>query len=206
MNIIWPDESRIQPRKKSTIQDEPIVKYIKTLCYNTGITSSILYFIVLAIVRPALKKQCEQRQELALAVFLRIRKALVKLVARIKTKNVSQLEFNKTETTVDRYVQTEDTPRTMSEEDKEEEESQYYDINDWTMVNIKLKQINYILNQHVIILRHLDSMEYFNFQTKLLNEQVEGYDNKGSDLHEKSEEVKDSIREMKGWFVNGRIS
>ncbi|CAL9733082.1 peroxisomal membrane protein Pex17p [Monosporozyma unispora] len=205
-NIEWPQESQIRGRVKYRVKDEPIVKFIQKLCYNTGIASSILYFITLALVQPSLQRLYRQRQELALVTLLRLRKSLVSLVARIKTQNISQLEFNKTATTVSRYVQTDESPHTMMDEDREEEEREYYDSNDWTMVNTKLKQINYILNQRVIIVRHLDSMEYFNFQVKLLIDQIDSYDDKSTELHEKAENIRDSIREMKGWFVNGRIS
>lgn len=204
--VNWPMESQIIVNPRSRVDNEPIFKFIKSLCYKTGMATSILYFITLAIVQPCLQKQYNQRQELLFAIKLRLRKCLSTLLTRIKKKNSSQLEFNKTETTVDRFIQTDETPQTMSEETKEEEEEQYYDSNDLSMVNTKLKQINYILNQHVIIVRHLDAMEYFNFQVKLLTDQIDSYDSKSTELHTKSDEVKESIREMKGWFVNGRIS
>lgn len=205
-SIKWPEDSEIRPRAISGIKDDPIVKSIQKLCYNTGIASSILYFITLALVQPSLQKLFRQRQELALVTLLRLRKSLVSLVARIKKRNVSQLEFNKTATTVSRFVQTDDTPQTMMDENREEENQEYYSSNDWTMLNTKLKQINYILNKRVIVLRHLDSMEYFNFQVKLLIDHIESYKDMSTNFHGKAENIRDSIREMKGWFVNGRIS
>lgn len=205
-NIRWPHESQIRPRAPSGIKDEPIVKFIQKLCYNTGIASSILYFITLALVQPSLQRLFKQRQELALVTLLRLRKSLVSLVARIRKQNVSQLEFNKTATTVSRFVQTDEPPQTMLDENREEEGQDYYSSNNWSILNTKLKQINYILNQRVIILRHLDSMEYFNFQVKLLTDHIDGYKDMSGEYHDKAENIKDSIREMKGWFVNGRIS
>ena len=204
--IKWPQKSQIRSRDISKFKDDPIYKYIKSLCNKTGIISSILYLLTLVVVRPALQRQYEQRQEFALSVLLRLRRTLVTLTARVKDKNVALLEFNKNKTTVDRSIQTDLTPsNTWNQYDMEYEEQRDED-DETSSISNKLKQINYYVNQHEIVMRHLDSTDLCTFQLKLLTNQVESSEERvTTEIRSKSENVTQSIREIKGWFVNGRI-
>lgn len=205
--ITWPEESQIKPRNISDLKNDPIYKYIKSLCYKTGVISSILYLLTLGAIRPALQRHYEQRQEFILAVLLRLRRTLTILMSRIKNKNVAQFKFNKEKTKVDRMIQT-DLPfydvwmshdRMYGQRTEEDDEKSF--------INHKLRRINYCMNQHAIIMRHLDTTEWFTFQLKLLTDQVEASREKTiKEVCSKSENVTQSIREIKGWFVNGRIS
>lgn len=207
MDIIeWPKESQIRVRDISNLKNDPIYKYIKSLCYKTGVISSIVYLLALSVIRPVLQRQYKQRLEFILSVLLRSRRTLTTLMTRIKDKNVAQLEFNKNKSKVDRMVQTDSTSYNVWNSYDIRYKQRLEDNDGRSSVNNKLKQIDYLVNQHAIILRHLDSTEWYTFQLKLLTDQVESSEEKAiKEVSSKSENVTQSIREIKGWFVNGRI-
>ena len=127
-------------------------------------------------------------------------------MTRIKDKNVAQLEFNKNKSKVDRMVQTDSTSYNVWNSYDIRYKQRLEDNDGRSSVNNKFKQIDYLVNQHAIILRHLDSTEWYTFQLKLLTDQVESSEEKAiKEVSSKSENVTQSIREIKGWFVNGRI-
>lgn len=137
---------------------------------------------------------------------MRLRRTLVTLIACGKDKTVALLEYNLNKTTVDRSIQSDLTQNnTWNQYDMEDGEQRNEKDETFSTSN-KSKQINYYVNEQAIVMMLLNSTDLCTFQLKLLANQVELSEERvTAEVRSKRENVTQSIREINGWFVNGRI-
>lgn len=203
-DIDWPRMEQII--SNSVFVRDPLWRNIKKLCMRTGTCFSILYLILIAIIQPMLRRQFEQRIELNLLTVIKLRKLIPQLLKKLKTTYLTDLKVDEKEKYVSRYVQTIHYSNDDSENEVDDNEELWAEDN-WNLANMKLKHINYNLQQCKNILEPIDdTIEAMNFQIKLFNDQCRSYDGNNNQMNNSASQICDDIRQMKGWFINGEIS
>lgn len=186
--IEWPNESRIVTKN---VKDATLV-YTQNLFYNTGLLVSVIYLALKLVLVPCLDQQCSQRIEISATTLLRLRKAVSRLQNSIKTTPIAVIGYNESDNSIERCTQTSEN------ENKQSERS-------WSLINRRLIDSTTHLGQFVQSnSRESKSLDAFNMEAKLLSDKfrLEASAESQSELNKKM--VK-SIREVKGWFVSGRI-
>lgn len=188
----WPNEHHIAPYKKPSS-----LKSIESIFYNTGIVVSTLYILIHLTLSPLLLKLFDQRIELHHDTLMRLRRVVNGLRARIKTTHLSALGENQrivleNKVYVDRCQQTnEELPGGNTPED-------------WTRINTRLLSMVEYLREYTTAAVAPSVMESIEFQAKLITDQM----NEPSLKIKKQQEIAksiQSIREMKGWFIHGKV-
>ncbi|CCD25685.1 Pex17p NDAI_0F03670 [Naumovozyma dairenensis CBS 421] len=190
--MTWPDDKKIipyNPRDKT-------LSTIKALFYNVGFTTAFIYSVVSLVLEPLLRVQFEQRHQLSLYTLLRIRRVVNSAQKKLRTTPVSTLEFNKQDKSAERCIQTDDL---FEKEVTFEAQTHWPDIE--SKINGAVWKLNHI-NQSI----HSSSNDIasFSFQVKLLTDQMQLTDTSEKVIH-KAKKVAVSIRQIKGWYVQGKI-
>ncbi|CAI4049576.1 Pex17p SKDI_14G1150 [Saccharomyces kudriavzevii IFO 1802] len=187
--IDWPSDENI----KRVERINPTVKAIKTLLYNGGSIYAFFYFVVAMFVEPMLRKQYLQRHDFSLSILLRLRRTIAQLQKRLVTTPVSSLGYNEQSKFVERSTQTSDDNITQGNSGR------------WPGINDQLhsvkRELQYFNRTSV---QPLECIDDFIFQIKMVTDQVELTD-KSQKIINKSRDVIQGIREIKGWFVNGVV-
>ncbi|EJS42091.1 pex17p [Saccharomyces arboricola H-6] len=188
-NIDWPSDENIKRIEKIN----PTVKSLKTLLYNGGLIYSFLYFVVAMFIEPMLKKQYLQRHDFSLSALLHLRRIIAQLQKRLVMTPVSALGYNEQNKFVERSTQTSDDNIVR------DNNSHWPEIADQLQsVKQELQYYNRSVGQPP------ESMDDFIFQVKMVTDQIKLTD-KSEKFSNKSRDVIQGIREIKGWFVNGQV-
>lgn len=199
-NVIWPKQSMIVRRKVRS----PTVSFIQSLFNNIGISSSVAYFVLITVIQPILNTQFLQRTELSASVLLNVRRLAVSLQRRIKTTPLSILGFNEKGGYVERATQTDN-----NDDNNVFGVSDEYDSNECNpLLNTRdrLKEINDDLDTFNELQKNRSStnLDQLNLEIKLATDQIMLSD-ESNEVANKMQDVTASIREIKGWFVSGKI-
>lgn len=188
----WPAEKDIMPYKKPST-----VKEIELLFYHTGVTVSAIYVFIHLVLSRVLSKNYDQRLELSHDVLMRIRRLVNSLMSRVKSTSVTavgdnQRSIQETKVYVDRCQQTGEQLESVDENAG------------WTRINLRLNTLTDVLRIYHTDMRNISDFESLSFKTKLFTDQL-----KDSSWRNKKQEgysnIIQSVREMKGWFIHGRI-
>lgn len=188
-HIDWPSDVDIKRAERTN----PTVKAIKSLLYNGGSIYAFLYFFVAMFVEPMLQKQYQQRNDFSLFVILRLRRIIAQLQKRLVMTPVSSLGYNEQNNSMERSTQTSDD--NVIQEDNSHWAEITYQLQS---VKQELQYFNRSSGQRT------ESMDDFVFQIKMATDQVELTD-RSQIFSNKSRDVIQEIREIKGWFVNGQV-
>lgn len=201
-NINWPNESMIRRQKVIS----PTLRWIYALFNSTGVATSTIYTVLLLIVKPQLLKQFQQRDELSATVLMNARKLVVSLQRRIKTTPVMVLGFNESGNYIEHTTQTEVDnslePLNFVMKDKDETAP----ASRWQEIVSRLDDINTDLDTFNKLHenRSTTQMHSFTDNCKLLSAQINHIDGTNLVIATTSD-LKKSIREVKGWFVSGKV-
>lgn len=188
-HIDWPSNENIKRMEKIN----PTLKTIKTLLYNGGLVYAFLYSVVVMFVEPILQKQYLQRRELSLSTLLQLRRYIAQLQKRLMMTPVSALGYNEYDKHVERSTQTSDD--NMIQEDNSH----------WPEINVQLQSVKQELQYfNRFSGQPSEITEDFVFQTKMVTDQIKLTD-RSQKFSDKSRDIIQGIREMKGWFVNGQV-
>ncbi|SCU98392.1 LAMI_0F14422g1_1 [Lachancea mirantina] len=194
--IQWPIESRIL-----TVKHSSTLNFIKELSNRVGITVCIAFIVLSSAIQPLLQAHYEQRLELSHSSLLHLRKAVNSLHKHVKTTTVGAIGFNERTNlqtgiiNIDRCTQTsEPIPR---KNDASGESG-------WQHMNTVLQGLVQDLNSFNEENSRSDQLDSFIFQTKLLNDQLVNRP-EGPRYAKIITQMMSKTREMKGWFINGRI-
>ncbi|CAI4897279.1 CHS_3a_G0044880.mRNA.1.CDS.1 [Saccharomyces cerevisiae] len=188
-NIDWPSNIGI----KKVEGTNPTVNAIKGLLYNGGSIYALLYFVIAMFVEPTLQKQYQQRNDFSLFVLLRLRRIIAQLQKRLVMTPVSSLGFNEQNNFVERSTQTSDD--NIIREDNSHWAEMIYQLQNMKQ---ELQYFNRSSGQPS------ESIDDFVFQIKMVTDQVELTDRSRA-FSNKSRNIIQGIREIKGWFVNGQV-
>ncbi|QHS75710.1 Pex17p [Saccharomyces paradoxus] len=187
--IDWPSDVDIKRAERTN----PTVKAIKSLLYNGGSIYAFLYFFVAMFVEPMLQKQYQQRNDFSLFVILRLRRIIAQLQKRLVMTPVSSLGYNEQNNSVERSTQTSDDNVIQK------------DNSHWAEITYQLQSVKQELQYFNRSLdQPTESMDDFVFQIKMATDQVELTD-RTQTFSNKSRDVIQEIREIKGWFVNCQV-
>lgn len=188
-SIRWPEEASIQKR----VLRNSTASTIQSLFANTGIVVSIIYITIKQIIVPSLNEKYLQRIDFSASILLYLRRILAELQGRLKVTPVSSLGFNEVDGRIERSTQTSDDDHQLANECPSR----------WERFNNKLKEAENQLQFFNLSANSTKNMDSFHLQVKLLVDSI-----KMNDSAEKTEEccnrIIRSVREAKGWFVNGR--
>ncbi|CAI4051301.1 hypothetical protein SUVZ_14G1170 [Saccharomyces uvarum] len=188
-HIDWPSNENIKRMEKIN----PTLKTIKTLLYNGGLFYAFLYSVVVMFVEPILQKQYLQRRDLSLSTLLHLRRCIAQLQKRLMMTPVSALGYNEHDKHVERSTQTSDD--NMIQEDNSH----------WPEINVQLQSVKQELQYfNRFSGQPSEIIEDFVFQTKMVTDQIKITD-RSQKFSDKSRDIIQGIREMKGWFVNGQV-
>ncbi|KAG0669755.1 hypothetical protein C6P45_003389 [Maudiozyma exigua] len=195
--IEWPAESRII---KGRVRN-PTLAFIKDLFNNIGVTSSIMYAILVMVIKPILRKQFLQRCDLSATTLITIRKLVVYLQRKISGTPIEILGFNERGNYIDHTTQTKEIENNGNDKSSSENKDSV-----WVGISDRLREVNDDLDtfNSVNMNRSKKNSENFMLNTKLLVQDIE-YASNADDFSEQSEDLIKSIREIKGWFVSGKI-
>ncbi|CAI4737995.1 BDM_1a_G0045470.mRNA.1.CDS.1 [Saccharomyces cerevisiae] len=188
-NIDWPSNIGI----KKVEGTNPTVNAIKGLLYDGGSIYALLYFVIAMFVEPTLQKQYQQRNDFSLFVLLRLRRIIAQLQKRLVMTPVSSLGFNEQNNFVERSTQTSDD--NIIREDNSHWAEMIYQLQNMKQ---ELQYFNRSSGQPS------ESIDDFVFQIKMVTDQVELTDRSRA-FSNKSRNIIQGIREIKGWFVNGQV-
>lgn len=186
--IEWPDESRIVTRstKNATLG------YIQSLFHNTGLIASLIYLALKLVLVPCLEQQYSQRADVSASTLLRLRKLVSQLQNCIRTTPVAVIGYNESHNSAERCTQT-------SEDELEPLESS------WSIINKRLTDSTTHLQQFVKSnSQEPRNLNAFNVEARLLSDKFK-LESGIEPQTELSRKMINSIREVKGWFVSGRI-
>lgn len=195
--IEWPDESKIV---KGQVKN-PTLVFIRNLFNNIGVTSSIMYAILVMVIKPILTKQFLQRCDLSATTLINIRKLVVYLQRKIASTPIEILGFNERDNYIDHTTQTKETEGyEIAADIVEHKDSVLLDIRD------HLRELNDDLDtfNSINMNRSKTNLENFQLSTQLVAQDIENASNTDQISGQTNELVK-SIREIKGWFVSGKI-
>ncbi|EGA57145.1 Pex17p [Saccharomyces cerevisiae FostersB] len=144
-------------------------------------------------VEPTLQKQYQQRNDFSLFVLLRLRRIIAQLQKRLVMTPVSSLGFNEQNNFVERSTQTSDD--NIIREDNSHWAEMIYQLQNMKQ---ELQYFNRSSGQPS------ESIDDFVFQIKMVTDQVELTDRSRA-FSNKSRNIIQGIREIKGWFVNGQV-
>ncbi|CAI1672607.1 hypothetical protein SEUBUCD646_0N01170 [Saccharomyces eubayanus] len=188
-HIDWPSNANIKRMEKIN----PTLKTIKTLLYNGGLIYAFLYSVVVMFVEPILQKQYLQRHDLSLSTLLHLRRCIAQLQKKLTKTPVSALGYNEHDKYMERSTQTSDD--NIIQEDNSH----------WPEINVQLQSVKQELQYfNKFSGQTSETIEDFVFQTKMVTDQVQVTDN-SQIFSNKSRDIIQGIREMKGWFVNGQV-
>lgn len=195
-SIHWPDESKILPYK----QKPRVLHQIEKLFYNAGVTVSLLYLALKLVIQPILEQHFDQRIQLSSECLLHLRRFVSLLTKKIKATPISAIGFNehKIQGTSVCYVER----CTQTEEPLGSDASKK--TTRWGCVNEKLKSAKQGLVEFNELNDRSDHLDSFSFQTKLVNDLI-AQSNTQSGLANTTRDITKNTREMKGWFLNGKI-
>lgn len=186
--VEWPDEAKIV----STSRKNATLAYIQNLFHNTGLTMSVIYLVLKLVLVPALDEQYGQRADFSASLLIRLRKLVCKLQNSLRTTSVSVIGYNEGEKTVERCTQTSEDERGLSE-------------SRWTAINKRFGDAGTHLRRFAksnALPPH--QMNTFNAASRLLADKLkEEVDSDNSFGVDKS--IVDSVREVKGWYVSGKV-
>lgn len=189
--IEWPKEVNIRRARPTDVT----AIFVRKLFYNAGLLSSVLYILLKALIEPSIDTHYLQRKALSAATLLELRKTVSSLQSRLVCTPVSAIGYNEKDQVIERSTQTSEDFGDLSLPWRVR----------WKRLNDKLQDANMHLERYN---KTYDAspgnLEAFNFQMKLLVDELQFNDNskKASDTCDK---IVRSVREVKGWFVNGRI-
>ncbi|QLL32529.1 hypothetical protein HG536_0D00510 [Torulaspora globosa] len=187
--IKWPEERNIN----NYVAKNPTASIIQGLFTNAGIIGSIIYIMIRQVIVPCLDSHYLQRVSLSASTLLQLRRAVTLLQGKLKYTPVSALGFNESDGRVERSTQTlnESCDRAQERESR------------WKRFNDKLKEADnqlQLFNSNSSSSKNMDS---FHLQVKLLVDGIK-LDESREKTRECCERIIRSIREAKGWLVNGR--
>lgn len=186
--IEWPEESRIVTKntRNSTLD------YIQNLFYNTGLIASLVYLALKLVLVPCLEQQYSQRTDISASTLLSLRQLVSRLQNCIRTTPVAVIGFNESNSSAERCTQT-------SEDELEPLKSS------WSAINKRLKDSTMHLQQFVKSnSQESGNLNAFNMEARLLSDRFK-LESGAEPQTELSRKMVNSIREVKGWFVSGRI-
>ena len=200
--IVWPDESRITQQHVTS----PTLRWIYALFNGTGVATSIIYSVLLLIVKPQLVTMFSQRCELSAAALMSARKLVVSLQRRIKATPLMILGYNESGNYIEHTTQTETDnyldPLDFVMEDKDNGPP----VSRWHEITSRLDDINTDLDTFNKLHENRSNkqIQSFSDSCKLLSNQINHID--GTNLViATTGDLKKSIREVKGWFVSGKV-
>ncbi|KAL3229519.1 Peroxisomal membrane protein PEX17 [Nakaseomyces bracarensis] len=200
-DIKWPDQALIRNYNGRN----RTIRTIRTIFYNTGLIFTIFYLIASTVVQPLLEVQVFQRLELSAQTLLGVRRLMSKLLKRLKSTDSSVIQLATGDSKyIERSVQTDHVPSDdYCYRDSMEEE--YSTASTWQSIGSKLASVKETVDRfNTNCARPSTNIENLTFQAKLVIDQLELSDNTEK-IHLMTKESIDSIREMKGWYVNGLI-
>lgn len=192
MDLEWPTRENIIDYKKPTTLIQ-----IEKLFYYSSLSISIFYGILHLFISPAIQSAYEQRLEFHYVTLIRLRRLVNTLKRTIKTTSLTAIGENErlmksSIVYIDRCVQT------------NEEFTSSGDEKGWSQINSRLKTISRHLEDYNEEMNNTVILESMTFQTKLLAD-VFHDSTSAIKTQESSSSTIQSIREMKGWFVHGKI-
>ncbi|AQZ10135.1 PEX17 (YNL214W) [Zygosaccharomyces parabailii] len=186
--VEWPDETKIV----STSRKNATFSYIQNLFHNAGLTMSVIYLMLKLVLVPALDERYRQRADFSASLLIRLRKLVCKLQNSLRTTSVSVIGYNEGEKTIERCTQTSEDERDVSE-------------SRWTAISKRFGDAETHLRQFAksnALPPH--QMDTFNATSRLLadrlKDEVDADHSSGID-----KSIVDSVREVKGWFVSGKV-
>ncbi|BAO41255.1 peroxisomal membrane protein PEX17 [Kluyveromyces marxianus] len=192
MDTLWPSDKDILPYKKPTTAAQ-----IERLFYHVGLSVSGLYVLLHLVVSRVIYQAYQQRLELNHEALMRLRRLVNKLRSKVKTTSITSLGENRRLTKdskvyIDRCQQTSEGIKTPG------------DDYGWAHLNRKLDSLTKSLEEYNKIIGETSYLESLTFESKLFTDQCKGV---GLRLRsqEKGTKLINSVREMKGWFIHGRI-
>lgn len=186
--ISWPDESRIVSRNTRNAT----LDYIRNLFHNTGLITSVIYLALKFILVPCLEQQYSQRINVSASTLLNLRKLVSRLQNSISTNDVAIIGYNEHNDSVERCTQT-------SEDELKPLESS------WSTINKRLRDSAMHLQRFVDSnSSELVNMNSFNMDARSLSDRF-NLESRTEPQIELNRKMITSIREVKGWFINGRI-
>lgn len=188
-SIRWPEDRNIRKH----IPRNSTASTIQSLFTNTGVIVSLVYIMIKQIIVPTLDAQYLQRIDLSATTLLQLRRAVMLLQGKLQYTPVSALGFNESEGKVERSTQT------------------FNDGNElptgreirWKRLNDKLKEADNQLQLFNCNANTTKNMDSFHLQVKLLVDGIK-LDDSSAKTHECCDRIVHSVREAKGWLVNGR--
>lgn len=102
--VDWPDQSKIRKGKLRN----PTLTFIQNLFNNVGVASSIIYALLVMVVKPILVKQFVQRCELSAETLIDVRKLVIFLQKKLNTTPIAVLGYNEQGKYVEHTTQTEE--------------------------------------------------------------------------------------------------
>lgn len=186
--IEWPEERNI----KNYVARSATASTIQSLFTNVGIIGSIIYILIKQVIVPSLDSHYLQRVNLSAATLLQLRRTVTLLQGKLKYTPVSSLGFNESDGRVERSTQTLNESYGMPQE----RESR------WKRFNDKLKEADnqlQLFNSNSSSSKNMDS---FHLQVKLLVDEIK-LDQSPEQIRECCERIVRSVREAKGWLING---
>lgn len=189
--IRWPQDDHIirMPQRRAT------ATAIQNLFSNTGIIVSILFILVKQVIQPSLESHFSQRVGLSASTLLQVRRLVATLKGMLVYTPISSIGFDGTNGEVERSTQT-------SEDDHKLLEGRE---NRWGKFNDKLKEANEHLQRYnTAAISSSKNMDSFQFQMKLVVDEIQ-LNEDADKASERCRKIVDSVRELKGWFVNGRF-
>lgn len=186
--IDWPNESEIITKNTRNAT----LDYIRNLFHNTGLIASLAYLALKIVLLPCLEQQYSQRTNISASTLLSLRRLVSRLQNCVRSTPVAVIGYNEGNNSVERCTQT--------PEDKVEPLE-----SSWTVISERLKNSTTYLQQFVNSnSQELGNLNACSIEARLLSDRFKLESNMRlkADL---SREMINSIREVKGWFVSGRI-
>ncbi|CDO94085.1 unnamed protein product [Kluyveromyces dobzhanskii CBS 2104] len=173
------------------------LKAIETLFYHTGLTVSAVYVFTHLILTKVLSQTYAQRLSLSHDSLMRLRRLVNSLRNRIKSTSVTALGENhrviqETKVYVDRCQQTDERIDTSGSS------------SGWARINVRLGSLTDIVRDYNCEIQSFEDLGPISLKAKLFIDQLKD-STWQINKQEKYSELVRSIREMKGWFIHGRI-
>ncbi|CCE66148.1 hypothetical protein TPHA_0O01810 [Tetrapisispora phaffii CBS 4417] len=173
-----------------------IVDSLRSLGNNAALFISIAYLTLEYIIRPLLNEQFRQRIQLSGTTLITLRKLVADLKGKLdEYRLISAIGFNETNKTVDRCTQT----------SKDFISRGAYSVPTVEQINIKLEDFTLTLDMEngsdgIQLRSNEETLQEIKESWKDIDDVLESE----KKLTSKTK-VLECIRDIKGWYVNGRI-
>lgn len=201
-DVVWPDQTLIRNYNGRN----RTINTIRSIFYKTGLIFTVFYIIASAVVQPLLEVQVLQRLDLSAQTLLGVRRLMTKLLKRLEKTDSSLIPLTAgTNDYIDRVIQTEQPQTDDYYYHDDFEEVEHASSSTWQNISRRLADVKQTVERfNNNCSRPSTNIENLTFQAKLVVDQLDLSDNTEK-VHRLSKEAIDSIREMKGWYVNGLV-